>query len=235
MKNGNGNGLELVTAHPPGYFQEERMEDRRNLKIALLIALLMHIGLVFLVFPEIQPPFKLEPKEKESTRLIIIPKTPEPVKPWEPIELKPKIPIPDPTPDGPEDPVAVIEPPDAGRRHPDFAYTPEDIVPPDPPPVVDEDEEGLTMPRVDWSSIQRNLIYPPMGIKTRTQGYVQVEAILRRDGSIDEVKVVGGNLAFQWFREAAIAAVRKARFTPGLLYGRPVDVRMVLTVHFQLN
>ncbi len=234
MQNGNGNGLELAGTQPLGFLQQEAMDDRRNLKIALLIALLFHIGLVFLVLPEM-PPVIQPPKPEPPTRFYVAPPDPKEIDDWKEIEKLDPIPVPDPTPDEPEPPVPVIDYQEVPAIGSDIRIRPGDVIPPVPPDVVDPNTVGLTMPNVDWASIRANLVYPEMGIKTRTQGYVEVEAILRRDGTIDNVRVVGGNLQFQWFREAAINAVRKARFTPGVLYGSAVDVRMVLTIHFQLN
>ncbi len=234
MQNGNGNGLEMVRAHPLGFLQEETVEDRRNLKIALLIALLFHIALVFLVLPEVRPMI-IPPKPEPPTRFYVAPPDPKQLDDWEEIETLDPIPVPDPTPNEPEPPVSVIDYDDAPAIEPDVRIRPDDMIPPGPPDVVDEDREGLTMPQVNWASIRANLKYPEMGIKTRTEGYVEVQAILRRDGTVDGVEVVGGTLQYQWFRDAAVNAVRKARFTPGVLYGRAVDVRMVLKIHFQLN
>ena len=76
-------------------------------------------------------------------------------------------------------------------------------------------------------------IYPSAARAARVEGAVRLEAVIRRDGSVGEVRVL------QELRlgctEAAIDALRRWRFLPGRRNGMPVDVFFELTVDFKLN
>ena len=68
-----------------------------------------------------------------------------------------------------------------------------------------------------------------MLVLTRKTG----EAIIGRNGSIEEIRVVSsGNVLFT---EEAVKAVGQWRYEPCLLAGRPVRVRLLVTVFFRLN
>ncbi len=75
--------------------------------------------------------------------------------------------------------------------------------------------------------------YPIMARTARVEGEVTLEAVILRDGTVGEIKVV------QSLRlgctDAAIAALRRWRFLPGERNGVPVDVYFTLTVDFILN
>lgn len=65
------------------------------------------------------------------------------------------------------------------------------------------------------------------------EGDVVLEIIVRRDGTVGEVKVVqglGGGL-----ERRAIEAVRQWRFSPARRYGTPVDVVVEVAVEFKLR
>ena len=64
-------------------------------------------------------------------------------------------------------------------------------------------------------------------------GVVVVEAIISRDGTVQEVKVLKG--LPMGLSEQATEAVRKWRFHPGTLNGEPVDVIFNLTVNFKMD
>jgi periplasmic protein TonB len=75
--------------------------------------------------------------------------------------------------------------------------------------------------------------YPEVARKARVQGIVIVEAVIDRNGAVRDVKVLKG-LPFG-LSESASDAVRRWRFKPGTLNGKPVDVIFNLTVIFKLN
>ena len=66
-----------------------------------------------------------------------------------------------------------------------------------------------------------------------TQGVVVVEAVIDRNGNVDQVKVIKG--LPMGLSEAAEEAVRQWKFKPGTLNGEPVDVIFNLTVNFTLG
>lgn len=79
-------------------------------------------------------------------------------------------------------------------------------------------------------------MYPPQGAAMRLQGYVILQAILRRDGTVDAIEVLRGLGKGKFgFEREAISSLRKWRFIPGSYNGQPADVRMNLRVDFVLN
>jgi len=74
--------------------------------------------------------------------------------------------------------------------------------------------------------------YPELARMTRTQGDVEFEAIIGKDGSIEELKVVRGHPLLV---KAAFEAVRQWRYQPTLLNGEPVEVLTEITVTFRLG
>ena len=76
-------------------------------------------------------------------------------------------------------------------------------------------------------------VYPDMARKTRVAGIVIVEAIINKDGSVEQVKVIKG--LPMGMSESAIEAVKQWKFKPGTLNGEPVEVIFNLTVNFKLD
>ncbi|HSP14634.1 MAG TPA: TonB family protein [Thermoanaerobaculia bacterium] len=68
---------------------------------------------------------------------------------------------------------------------------------------------------------------------SRVSGVVIVEAIIDRNGHVDQVKVVKG--LPMGLSEEAERAVRQWRFKPGTMNGQPLDVIFNLTVNFKLG
>jgi protein TonB len=69
--------------------------------------------------------------------------------------------------------------------------------------------------------------------KARYQGTVVLEAIVKRDGTVDILRVVR-SLGFG-LDENAIQALKQWRFKPGLRNGVPVDVALNIEVNFNLR
>ncbi len=69
--------------------------------------------------------------------------------------------------------------------------------------------------------------------KARYQGTVILEAIVRKDGTVDILHVVR-SLGFG-LDENAIQALKQWRFRPGLKNGVPVDVALNIEVNFNLR
>ena len=65
------------------------------------------------------------------------------------------------------------------------------------------------------------------------EGEVVLEIVVRRDGSVSDVKLVSGLPS--GLNERAIAAVRQWRFAPATRLGRPVDVIVEVAVEFKLR
>ncbi len=74
-------------------------------------------------------------------------------------------------------------------------------------------------------------VYPPMAIMAHVQGTVVLQAIIGRDGTVQDLKVLGGPALLI---RAAIEAVKTWRYQPTLLNGEPVDVLTEVSVNFTL-
>ncbi len=75
--------------------------------------------------------------------------------------------------------------------------------------------------------------YPGLARRKRVTGRVVLQAVIRKDGKVGELKVLrgagGGDCGFE---EAAMEAVRKWRYKPGMIDGQPVDVYFRIVVDF---
>jgi periplasmic protein TonB len=74
--------------------------------------------------------------------------------------------------------------------------------------------------------------YPPLAKQARIQGVVRLNAIIGRDGSIQNLQVVSGH---PLLAPAAIDAVKRWVYQPTLLNGEPVEVVTVIDVNFTLS
>jgi protein TonB len=75
-------------------------------------------------------------------------------------------------------------------------------------------------------------IYPELARLADVEGTVLIRALIGRDGFVKEVGVVRG---VPMLNEAAIVAIRGARFRPALQQHRPVAVWFVVPVRFTLR
>jgi len=74
--------------------------------------------------------------------------------------------------------------------------------------------------------------YPFLARQARMQGDVELDCIIDQHGNVTQMKLVSGNPLFV---NAAFNAVRQWKYQPTLLNGQPIDVEMVVNVHFQLG
>jgi protein TonB len=74
--------------------------------------------------------------------------------------------------------------------------------------------------------------YPPVAMAARVQGAVIIEAIIARDGSVCETRVLR---SIPLLDAAALDAVKQWEFTPTLLNGASVPVITTTTVNFALR
>ena len=86
-------------------------------------------------------------------------------------------------------------------------------------------EEGLLIRQIKPT-------YPPLAKQTRIQGTVVLQAIIARDGTIQQLRVASGHPILT---QAAVEAVQQWRYRPYLLNGEPVEVETQITVNFTLN
>jgi protein TonB len=74
--------------------------------------------------------------------------------------------------------------------------------------------------------------YPVLAEQTRTQGTVQLHAIISRDGRITSLDVLSGHPLLV---PAALEAVRQWRYRPTTLNGEAVEVETLITIIFRLR
>ncbi len=75
-------------------------------------------------------------------------------------------------------------------------------------------------------------VYPPLARQARVQGTVILQAIIGKDGSIENLRLISGH---PMLAPAAIEAVRQWRYRPYTLNREPVEVQTEITVNFVLG
>jgi protein TonB len=93
--------------------------------------------------------------------------------------------------------------------------------------------EVMPAPDGGMGSIIKNIKYPEIAKKTKLQGRVYVLAYIDEQGNCVDAKVVkgiGGGCD-----EAAVEAVKKAKFAPGKNKGAAVKVKLSLPIEFKLS
>ena len=75
-------------------------------------------------------------------------------------------------------------------------------------------------------------VYPPLALTAQVEGMVIIEAILTKDGTVRDPKVLRSVALLD---RAALEAVRQWRYTPTTLNGVPVEVIITVTVHFSIR
>lgn len=75
-------------------------------------------------------------------------------------------------------------------------------------------------------------VYPAIGIASRTQGTVVVAATISAQGTIENLHVLSGPPLLV---NAALDAIRQARYRPWMLSGSPVEVETTISVVFRLD
>ncbi len=75
-------------------------------------------------------------------------------------------------------------------------------------------------------------IYPPLARQARIQGTVELQAIIGKAGTIENLVVVRGH---PMLVKSAMEAVRQWRYRPYLLNNEPIEVETEITVNFVLS
>ncbi len=75
-------------------------------------------------------------------------------------------------------------------------------------------------------------MYPPLAKQARIQGTVRLQAVIAKDGTIQELQVLQGHPLLV---QAALDAVRQWRYQPTMLNGEPVEVVTTIDVIFTLS
>jgi periplasmic protein TonB len=75
-------------------------------------------------------------------------------------------------------------------------------------------------------------VYPPLARQARIQGVVTLQALIGKDGSIQNLQVISGH---PMLIQAAMEAVKQWRYKPYFLNGEPVEVDTHIVVNFTLS
>ena len=102
---------------------------------------------------------------------------------------------------------------------------------PDPPPAPVRLRVGGT---VQAGKILRQVapVYPALARQARISGQVRLEAIIAKNGKIENLQVISGHPLLV---QAALEAVRQWVYRPTLLNGDPVEVMTLIDVNFGLR
>ncbi len=105
---------------------------------------------------------------------------------------------------------------------------------PPPPPKVETPKRIRVGGQVQEAKaiFRPNPIYPPLAKQARIQGTVRLEAVISKEGRIDQLKVVSGHPLLV---QSALDAVRQWRYQPTVLNGEPVEVATTIDVNFTLS
>lgn len=214
-------------------FAEEDRQDKKFARVAFVVALVIHVGLFALKFPELAAQTAEKKKQKVYVVQQVRFRPPPPEQKQEiPKARSKKVPIPDPTPDEPE-PIRLEEEIDEQIELPT-----DDIIfgiPEGPPPSEPSGPihvGGDMNPPVKVNSPQPQ--YTEIARKARIQGVVIVQAIIDKEGNVTSVKLLKG--LPMGLDTAALDAIKRWKFKPATLAdGRPVAVYYTLTVNFQLQ
>ncbi|MGB6366868.1 MAG: TonB family protein, partial [Thermoanaerobaculia bacterium] len=202
-------------------FAYEDELDKKTMRVALVLAIIVH-AILFWINVETN---KIEAAEAKKQKVYVVQqvrfKPPPPKQQQEiPKPKSKKMPIPDPTPDEPE-PIRLAEEDDPELDLPDT-----DIIfgVPDAPPAPEPEgpirvggdvvpPEKINAPSPQYTEIAR---------KARIQGVVIIEAIIDKQGIVTNVKILKG--LPMGLDQAAADAVKKWKFKPATLNGKPVAV-----------
>jgi TonB family protein len=75
-------------------------------------------------------------------------------------------------------------------------------------------------------------VYPPEAKKARVQGTVVLDAMIGKDGNVENLRVVSGPNLLQ---QSALDAVRFWTYKPFLLNGDPIEVKTTVNVNYELK
>ncbi len=74
--------------------------------------------------------------------------------------------------------------------------------------------------------------YPKLASLTHVEGEVIVQVVVGRNGIVEATRILQGH---HLLRSAAEHAVRRWRYRPYLVDGKPTDVATIVTVNFRLR
>ncbi len=100
------------------------------------------------------------------------------------------------------------------------------------PPILQQPNEPVRLSEEAARALLRHVvepIYPPEAAAQKLHGSVVLQALIGRDGSVEDLKLVRGYFVLG---RAAIAAVKQWRFQPYSVNGRAAQAQTTLTITF---
>ncbi len=216
---------------------EKDAKETKNLRLALLSAVLFHAVLLIVTFPQLLAEPEIAPLKPEKVYVVqpLRFKPPAPRREEIPKRKAKRIPIPDPTPDDPE-PLEIEQLIEVDLELPETDPALFGI--PDAPPDAVAFGHGDVL-QVGGGVVGPEKIFFPKPLysedarKGRVQGVVILQAIVDAMGNISEVEVL--KPLPLGLTESALETVRSWRFKPATLDGQPVAVYLNLVVSFSLQ
>ena len=113
--------------------------------------------------------------------------------------------------------------------------------PPPPPPPPKREEKSTAPPQrirvgsnVQSARLKRQPkpVYPPLARQARIQGVVRFNAVIGKDGSVQNLQLLSGHALLV---QAAQDAVKQWLYEPTLINGNPVEVITQIDVNFTLS
>jgi protein TonB len=214
-------------------FVLEDAEDNRAMRFSMGFAVVAHLLFLFTPLISFSDP-EVAPKKEEV--LFVMTQTrfkqpPPPVERQIPEPQALKVPIPDPTPDEPEpwrtdepEPVVVL---------PNIDDVFFGGIPAAPPEVAVGPIQVGGKVKAPTKVLAPAPQYTEIARKARVQGLVIVQAIIDKTGTVTHVKVL--KTLPMGLEEEAVKAIKRWKFDPATLNGKPVDVYYNLTVNFRLQ
>jgi len=93
--------------------------------------------------------------------------------------------------------------------------------------------EDMPEPIGGIQAIQKNIQYPEVARRAGIEGKVYVLTMINEKGFVDRVLIIRG--LGSGLDEAAMDAVKKTRFKPGMQRGKPVKVQVSIPILFKLQ
>jgi protein TonB len=206
------------------------MNKKRNRFIIIAFSLTLHLVLIFFVVFDTRGIFQENTEIARILRLVDFEELPPP---------------PPPPPPEPE-PVVFQEIPRVERIAETFTITEvipeqEEIITETNPSYTFEDGEFLgahlvsVIPQFDSGSIARDIIYPPLALRSGIEGRVILDLFVDQAGTVQRVSVIREEPEGRGFGEAAVRVFTGRIGTPATINGEPVPCRFRYPVSFRIR
>lgn len=231
---------------------------------ALLIALLLHVGLIAWVIILLQTPAS-KPTEPVSMAVQLLPAKEEPLA--EPATFVPPAPPPPPAPAPPEQKPIEVKPPPKPKSKPvakpriqreqpteesktapaPAPASPEPVQATRPAPVATSEAQSApatpapSIPArtgvyipAEYAASNRKPVYPSMSKRYGEQGTVMLHVFVKADGTAGQVEIRSSS-GYPLLDESARTAVQGWRFQPATSDGKPIGDWFLIPIPFKLQ